>query len=265
MIRGVAGVMRLLGRSYSVILVLAVWEAVARAGMVRTLFLPSVSAILAQAGALLGDGSLVTHSAISLGRALTGLALAVAIGAPIGIAMARLPGVHRVCDPFVALGFPTPKISLLPIFILWFGIGHLSKVLLIAFGCLFPIVVACYHGARGVETLMLWSARAMGAGERGLLWKVVLPATVPALLTGLRVALPLSLILVFVSEMVAGGGGLGFLLINAQRYFETPTCFAALFAVLLIGFALDRLLLWARHRCLPWHEETAAAAHAAQA
>lgn len=248
----------------SVLLVLALWEAVARAGMVRPLFLPSVSAILRQTAALVADGSLLVHGGISLARALAGLILAAAVGIPLGIAMARLPAVHWFCDPFVALGFPTPKISLLPIFILWFGIGHLSKVLLIAFGSLFPLVVACYHGARGVDRLALWSARAMGAGERDLLWKVVLPSTLPAVFTGLRVALPLSLILVFVSEMVAGGGGLGFLLINGQRYFETPICFAALFAVLIIGFALDRLLLWARRRWLRWHQESTALARSTE-
>lgn len=258
-------VLRGLGRYVSVLLVLAVWELVARAGMVRTLFLPSVSTILAQGASLLAEGSLLTHSGISLRRALAGLALAAAVGVPLGIAMARLPAVHWFCDPFVALGFPTPKISLPPIFILWFGIGHLSKILLIAFGSLFPIVVACYHGARGVDRLALWSARAMGAGERDLLWKVVLPSSLPAVFSGLRVALPLSLILVLVSEMVAGGGGLGFLFINAQRYFETPTCFAALLAVLLIGFALDRLLLRARERRLRWHEETTALARGAEA
>ena len=257
--------LRALGRYYSVLVVLAVWEAVARSGTVRALFLPSVSQIVAQAAALLADGSLLTHSAISLVRAMAGLALAAAVGVPLGIAMARLQPVHWFCNPFVALGFPTPKISLLPIFILWFGIGHLSKILLIAFGTVFPIVVACYHGAHAVDRILVWSARAMGTGERELLWRVVLPSTLPALFSGLRVAVPLSLILVFVSEMVAGGGGLGFLLINAQRYFETPTCFAALFAVLVIGFALDRAVLWSRQRCLRWHEEAAATMHTAGA
>ncbi|MBI2370719.1 MAG: ABC transporter permease [Deltaproteobacteria bacterium] len=246
---------RVLLSYYSAFLLLLVWEGVAQAGLVRALFLPPVSTILAQGAALVADGTLVTDSGISIVRALVGLGLAAAVGIPAGIGMARLRAVHWFCDPFVTIGFPTPKISLIPIFILWFGIGHLSTILLVGFGTLFPIVVATYHGARGVERLWVWSARAMGAGERDVLWKVVIPATLPFIFTGMRVALPLSLILVFTSEMVAGGGGLGFILINAQRYFETPTVYAALYAVLLIGFVFDRLLLLARERILGWHEE----------
>ena len=121
-------------------------------------------------------------------------------------------------------------------------------LLLVALSCVWSMAVSTYNGARNVDTLLIWSARAMGTPESKLLWKIVVPAAMPFIWNGMQVALPISLIVAFVFEMVAGGGGLGFQEIMAARFFKSPELFAALFAILLVGFALDRLLRTLRAR-----------------
>jgi ABC-type nitrate/sulfonate/bicarbonate transport system permease component len=240
---------------YPLVLLLGAWEIVARAGLVRPIFLPPVTTVLVQAVALAGDGQIVGLLTTSLLRAFAGLALAVAVGVVVGIAMTRIGWVRWLCDPLVAVGFPSPKITFLPIFILWFGIDHTAKILLVAFTCVFPMVISAYHGAAAVNRTWIWSARAMGTPERRVLRRIVLPASLPHLFSGLRVTLPVALITAFTAEMVAGGGGMGAALMFAQRFFETPTVFVYLLLMLLTGFVLDRLLLVVRQRLVGWHEE----------
>lgn len=242
---------------YPLALLVAAWEVVAALGMVRPIFLPRFTEVLAQGVVLARDGQIVGDLLVSLYRAFAGLALAVAAGVVVGIAMTRVRWVAWLADPLVALGFPSPKITFLPIFILWFGIDHLAKILLVAFTCVFPMVVAASHGAAAVNQAWIWSARAMGTAERQLLWRIVVPAALPYLFSGLRVTLPVALITAFTAEMVAGGGGVGAALMFAQRFFETPTVFVYLLLMLLSGFVFDRALLALRARVLRWHEEEA--------
>jgi len=237
-----------------VALVLA-WEALSRSGWVRPLFLPAPSAVLAQFAVLLDAGEIVAPLSVSLLRAAGGLALAAVVGVVLGLAMARSPRVHWLADPLVSFGFPTPKIALMPIFILWFGIDHLSKILLVALTCVFPVVVASYHGASALSRTLVWSAQAMGTPPRRMLTRVVFPATLPFIFSGLRVTVPVALITAYAAEMVAGGGGLGATLMYAQRLFQTPTVFVDIVLMLLTGVLFDQLLLALRRRLLPWQPE----------
>jgi ABC-type nitrate/sulfonate/bicarbonate transport system permease component len=213
--------------------------------------------VAVQAVALAREGQIGEPLLTSLYRAFAGLALAVGVGGGAGIAMTRVRWLRWLLDPLVAVGFPSPKITFLPIFILWFGIDHLSKILLVAFTCVFPMVVSAYHGAASVNQMWLWSARAMGTPERLVLSRIVVPAAMPDLFSGLRVTLPVALITAFTAEMVAGGGGVGAALMFAQRFFETPTVFVYLLLMLLAGFLLDKLVLGLRAWVLRWHEESA--------
>jgi NitT/TauT family transport system permease protein len=169
--------------------------------------------------------------------------------------MARFKSIRWFFDPIVAVGLSVPTLTLVPAFILWFGIGHESKILLVALSSVWSMAVSTYNGARHVDQRLVWSARAMGTPEGKLLWKVVLPAAMPYIFNGMQVALPIALIVAFVFEMVAGGGGLGFLEIMAARFFKSPDLFAALFAILLVGVALDRLLRVIRSRVLVWMQQ----------
>lgn len=252
----ISSLVRLVWIPPSLIAAALLWELVARLGLVRPIFLPALTTVLAQTLPLARDGAILEPLAQSLFRAFAGLALAVAAGTLIGIAMARRRWLRWLCDPLVAVGFPAPKIAFVPVFILWFGIDDLSKILLVAFSCVFPIILSAQHGAAAVNPKLVWSALAMGSSERRILWRIILPAALPDLLSGLRVTLPLALVTAFTAEMVAGGGGIGAALMFAQRFFESPTVFFYILLMLISGLALDRLLLALRRRLVGWAEET---------
>ena len=245
----------LLREYYSVFLVLCLWELVAHSGMVREALFPPVSIIFKVFVERFLDGYLLKHMISSLLRAVAGLSLGVVVGVVLGLAMARSRFVNWAFEMLVAVGFPVPKVALIPLFLVWFGIGHQAKIYLVAYACMFPMLISTFNGARAVPRPLLWSSRSLGTSERKLLYKVIFPASLPFIFNGLRVALPTALIIVFLSEMVAGGGGLGFVLRFAIGYFETPTEFAGLFTIVLLGYGLDRILLYVRRMALQWHAE----------
>jgi len=230
---------------------------VARGGLVRPLFLPTVTAVLEQFWILLVEGEIVGPLMVSLYRAFAGLMLAVVFGVFIGLLMARSKWAKWALDPLVSFAFPAPKIAFVPIFILWFGIDHLSKILLVAFTCIFPMIVATYHGAVAVSRTVIWSAEAMGTPEGKMLYRIIFPATKPHIFSGVRVTVPVALIIAFTAEMIAGGGGVGAALMFAQRFFQTPTVFVYILIMLATGLILDRVMLRLRHWLIPWHDESA--------
>jgi ABC-type nitrate/sulfonate/bicarbonate transport system permease component len=210
--------------------------------------------VLQQFWPLLISHQIVEPLSVSLFRASAGLALAVIVGTGTGLAMARFVPVRWALDPLVSLAFPSPKIAFVPIFVLWFGIDHLSKILLVAFTCVFPMIVATYHGASAVSGIIIWSAQAMGTPERKIITRVMLPASLPHIINGLRVTLPVALISAFTAEMVAGGGGIGAAMMYAQRFFQTPTVFVYIIVMLLTGLLLDIGMTALRRRLLRWEQ-----------
>jgi ABC-type nitrate/sulfonate/bicarbonate transport system permease component len=242
---------------YPLLLVVGAWELVARGGLVRQLFLPTVTAVLQQFWILLVEGEIVDPLLVSLYRAFAGLMLAVVFGVFIGLLMARSKWAKWALDPLVSFAFPAPKIAFVPIFILWFGIDHLSKILLVAFTCIFPMIVATYHGAVAVSRTVIWSAEAMGTPEGKMLYRIIFPATKPHIFSGVRVTVPVALIIAFTAEMIAGGGGVGAALMFAQRFFQTPTVFVYILIMLATGLILDRVMLRLRPWLIPWHDESA--------
>ena len=251
-----AGLRSALGYSYPLLLVLFLWEAVAQAGLLRPLFLPTLPVVVEQFWMLLHEGEILTPLLVSLYRAFAGLVLAVGVGVIAGMAMARSRWAHWALDPLVSIAFPAPKIAFVPIFILWFGIDHLSKILLVAFTCVFPMIIATYHGATAVSRSIIWSAQAMGTPEHKLVHRIILPAAFPSILSGIRVTVPVCLIIAFTAEMIAGGGGVGSALMFAQRFFQTPTVFVYILVMLMTGLFLDRLMLRLWRLLLPWQEHT---------
>src|SRR6202789_4305497 len=227
----------------SVLTIIVLWEAVARAGLAPALFLPPFTKVIAEWWTVYADGSLPLDLAVSLSRAAIGLGLATAIGVPLGIAMARSRLLHWLFDPVIALAFPSPKIAFLPIFILWFGIYSLSKILPVTFACVFPILIGSFAAATSVNRIWIWSAASMGTSRLAMLFRVVLPAAWPRIFASLRVALPVSLIATCTAEMVSGGGGMGATLMYSQRFCESPTVFAYILTMLGVGLLLDAFML----------------------
>jgi ABC-type nitrate/sulfonate/bicarbonate transport system permease component len=249
--------LRGLSRWVSIVALLAVWEMLARAHVFSDFLLPSFSVVVARLATDVVSGDLLLGVGLTLYRALAGFALAAIAGVAIGILIARLPLARWFFDPLVSIGLPMPKIAFLPIFILWFGVFDQSKILMAAFSAVFPVIVASWAAAEGVERVMLWSALSLGAGRRHLLWEIALPAALPQIFTGLQVALPISLIVEIVSEMAMGGEGVGGTIITEMRFADSPGVFSGIIAIAIVGSILVKAMELIRRRLLVWHAETA--------
>ena len=177
----------------------------------------------------------------------------------IGILIARARIARWFFDPLVSLGLPTPKIAFLPVFVLWFGVFDESKILMVAFSAIFPVIVEAAAATENVDRILIWSARGLGAGERRLLWEIALPAALPQIMTGLQVALPISLIIAVLTEMAMGGEGLGASMMQAMRFADSPGVFSGIIAIAVAGSALVKAMQMVRRRLLVWHPEAEAA------
>ncbi len=239
----------------SLLLLLIVWEAAPRLGLVAPDIVPPFTVTVANVGALARDGDLVSHVLFSLSRQTAGLAIAIVLGVTLGVAMAWSRRVRVFFEPLLALSNPIPKAALIPLFMLWFGIGALSKILLIVTGAIIPIVLASFHGVADMSRNHLWSARAMGDRTPRLLLRVVLPAAAPQILTGIRLGLIVSLIVLVASEMLAGRQGLGWLIASTMETGAYDLSYAAMLTIAAIGFTYDRLYVVLMRRLLAWREE----------
>ena len=240
-----------LARYVPIGMLLLAWELVTRSGLVNPYVFPPVTQIVLRWAVMLVDGSVFHPLVDTLWRALAGLAGAIAVGVPLGILMGRMRWAEWFFEPLFSFAFPLPKIALIPLFVQWFGLFDLSKVMLIFTDCLFPLVIFSYHGARGVSQAYLWSAQARGTGPWRMLWRVVLPLA--SIYDGIQVAVVVALLVAVVTEMVSGGSGLGSTMIRAYRYGDVRTAFATLLDISLIGLALYRAAQWLRGRLLFWH------------
>ena len=254
-LRALRASMRFGTRVASVIALVLVWQAISDSGIVTAFQLPSFTRVLGRIWDDAVAGDLWVNTAVTLYRALIGFAIASVGGIALGMAMSRLKLVHWFFDPLISVGFPMPKIAFLPVIILWLGVYDTSKITMVVFDAVFPVIAATIIAIDGVERELLWSARNMGANEREILWQVVLPAASPQIMTGLQVALPLSLIVAVVTEMLMGGYGLGGAMITASRFANSPGVFAGIVEIAIVGYALVKIMSLIRHRLLIWHPE----------
>jgi ABC-type nitrate/sulfonate/bicarbonate transport system permease component len=240
---------------YAPIAVMALaWEAIARLGLVSSTALPPLSKVVVAWVDLLRGGDLLAASEASLYRAGAGLALAIAIGAVLGIAMAWWRPANALLSPLVEMFYPMPKSALIPVTVIWLGFGDGSKILLIFLGCMLPVTLGAFNGARSSDRVLVWSARSMGASRLRMLWDVVVPSAMPELLNGVRTALALSFILLVSSELIVARQGLGYLIgyLGADGNYESM--FAVVLTVAFLGFAADRLYMLLMHRVLAWRD-----------
>jgi len=251
----VATGLKLIARSLPLILLLAGWELFARSGKVTMFVLPPLSLVVERIWSDALTGELVLNAALTLYRALTGFCLAAVAGVALGLLITRSRAGHWFFDPLISIGFPMPKIAFLPIMILWLGVFDVTKIAMVVFDAIFPVVTATVVGVRGVEKELIWSARGMGASSRGMLWQVALPAALPQIFTGLQVALPIALIVEIICEMTMGGYGLGGAMLTASRFADSRGVFAALLEIAVIGYALVKGMSMIRRRLLVWHAE----------
>jgi len=183
------------------------------------------------------------------------------VGVPLGAVIGRVRWLERIFDPFFSTTYPIPKIAFYPILVLALGIGSLSKVALVFLECLYPIVVNSAAGVRTVDRVLVWSALNMGASRTQVLRKIVLPAAAPAIFAGFRIAMPIALIVVIITEMIGSADGLGYFVMAALADLRTDRMLAGVVAIALIGVALDALLSRARRRAIFWERQGALLDH----
>ena len=233
------------------------WEVTALQKAIDPFLLPAFSTVVMRIFDDLITGKLLLNAALTLYRALVAFGLAASVGVLLGILMARVVSVGWFFDPVVSIGLPAPKIALLPVFMLWFGLFDLAKIMMVTFSASFQIIATAWAATRSVERELIWSARSLGASDRQILWQVILPAALPQILTGLQIAMPICLIVVLVTEMVMGGEGLGSAMLRSARFADSPGVFAGIIEIGLLGFAVIKTMEIVRRRLLSWHQETA--------
>jgi ABC-type nitrate/sulfonate/bicarbonate transport system permease component len=248
--RGGAGI-------FSILLLLIAWELFARSGRVTPFMLPPFSVVVARIYSDAAGGDLWINLGQTMFRAMTGFAIAAIGGVTLGALMSGNRLVRWFFDPIISVGFPMPKIAFLPIIILWLGLYDVSKISIVVFDAIFPVVTATLAGLASIDKELIWSAHNMGASEREVMWQIKLPAALPQILTGLQVALPISLIVAIIAEMAMGGYGLGGAMMSASRFADSPGVFAGIVEIAIVGYALIKALAVIRRRLLVWHQETA--------
>jgi NitT/TauT family transport system permease protein len=246
--------MKTLLRYLPLVLLAVAWEAVSRLGLVSSSALPSLTDVVASWAEMLRDGELFSNGAASLYRAAMGLLLAVVVGATLGIFMAWWKPINVLLAPLVEIFYPLPKSALIPVTVIWLGFGDGSKILLIFLGCMIPVTIGAFNGARGSDRALVWSARSMGANRLRMLWDVVVPSAMPELLNGIRTALALTFILLVSSELIVAQKGFGYLIgfLGANGSYEGM--FAVVLTVAFLGFAADRLYQRLMQWVLRWRE-----------
>ena len=221
----------------------AVYEALARSGYFAAALLPTIPIIARALVASLADGSMIQHAVFTLYRVLFGFGLAVTVGIPLGILMARFQRVENFFLPLVSALMPIPSFALVPLFMLWFGIGNLTTILIVFYAATFPMLFNTWSGVRSVNPIWLRAAGCMGADEHSLFWKVIIPGASPFIITGMRQSFLRAWIAVVGAEMIAASDwGLGWVIFDAKEFLNTDTMLAALVVIGAIGYLFERLV-----------------------
>lgn len=236
----------------SIICVIIMWELVCRTGVVSSLFLPAPSQIISALLTLIADGEIGVSLAASMYRILAGFAVGSLIGLAVGLVTGTSALADKIGSPIVNAIYPIPKIALLPLFILWLGIGELSKVTIIALGVFFPVAMNAYSGVKNVDTLLIKVAVSFNASWWKTMKSVVLPNALPMIFAGLRLAAGTSLLLLVAAEMIAAQVGIGALILHYGDLMITDRLMAGVIVLSLLGLIFNLLLQWLEKKAVPW-------------
>ena len=231
---------------------LVLWELVTRTGRVPSLFLPSPLDVIQSGVEMLRSGELVTHVLTSLRRVVLGVGLGALGGVSVGLAIGISRLAEAVGNPLIAATFPIPKIALLPLLILWLGIGEASKIAVITLGVFFPMAINTYAGVRSADPLLIRAAVSFGAGRWSLIRKVLLPSALPMIFAGLKLGAGTSLLLLVAAEMIAANAGIGFLVLHAQNLMETTKLMVGIVLLSVLGVLTHWLLVRCERAAIPW-------------
>ena len=236
----------------SILCLLAIWELVCLSGVVSSLFLPAPSAIINALLEMIADGEIGVSLAASLYRILAGFFVGSLIGLVVGLVTGTSALMDKIGTPIVNAIYPIPKIALLPLFILWLGIGELSKVTIIALGVFFPVAMNTYSGVKNVDTLLLKVAASFNASWWMTMKSVVLPNALPMIFAGLRLAAGTSLLLLVAAEMIAAQVGIGALILHYGDLMITDKLMAGVIVLSLLGLVFNLILQFVERKAIPW-------------
>jgi NitT/TauT family transport system permease protein len=233
---------------------LLLWELLPASGLVNPAYLSPPSQVANAIWQLASNGELLKHISASLQRSLWGLLLAIALGVSLGLLMGWFRRLEVLIDPILQLFRQTSALALFPVFILFFGIGELSKVAIIFWASFWPVLLSTISGVKQVDQLLINAARSMGASRRFVFLKVVLPAASPSIFTGVRLAGAYCVTALVAAEMIGAHSGLGFLTLNSQEVFQIPSMYAGILLLAGVGLALNYLLALLEQRMTRWRK-----------
>lgn len=228
------------------------WQIASTAGWLNPAVFPPIDKVASALWTGLSSGALIDDIAISLQRAGFAFAAAVALGIPLGLFMGQIRAVERALDPILQLFRQTSALALYPVFILLLGLGEGSKIFVIFWATLFPILLATIGGVKEVDSKLIEMGRTFGASRATVFRRIVLPASVPAIFVGLRLSATTALLLLIAAEMIGANKGLGFQVMNAQYNFQIPLMFAAIFLLAFLGLGANWVLVVLQRRLCRW-------------
>ncbi|HEX5321091.1 MAG TPA: ABC transporter permease [Stellaceae bacterium] len=243
-----------LWRYTPLVLLALAWEAATRLGLVSPLALPALDKVVGAWWGLAASGDLSSNAIVSLSRGAAGLLAAIACGITLGVSMAWYRPIRTVFNPLVQAVYPMPKSALIPVVVLWLGFGSASKILMIFIGCMLPITLSSFNGARGIDQVLIWSARSLGASRFRTLIEIVLPGSLPEILAGIRTAMAFAFVLLVSTELIVARQGLGYMIGWLGDGGVYDAMFAVVMTVAALGFICDRLYLMLMKRVLRWRE-----------
>ena len=236
----------------SILCLLAIWELICQSGVVSSLFLPAPTSIISALLQMIADGEIGVSLAASLYRILAGFFIGSLVGLAVGLVTGTSALMDKIGNPIVNAIYPIPKIALLPLFILWLGIGELSKVTIIALGVFFPVAMNTYSGVKNVDTLLLKVAASFNASWWMTMKSVVLPNALPMIFAGLRLAAGTSLLLLVAAEMIAAQVGIGALILHYGDLMITDRLMAGVIVLSLLGLVFNLILQFLERKAIPW-------------
>lgn len=239
-------------RALSLVGLVLLWELLARVGWVPRLFLPAPSDVVGEMVEMVTSGELFVHLGSSLVRLVAGFAIGALAGISVGVAVGFWSLAEAVGTPVIAATFPIPKIALLPLLILWLGIGESSKVAVIALGVFFPLAINTFTAVRHADQLLIRAAVSFGAGRWSVIRKVMLPSALPMIFAGLKLGAGTALLLLVAAEMIAVESGVGFLILHAGNLMETTKLMVGIVVLSLLGVLSHWFLNWLERVIIPW-------------
>jgi ABC-type nitrate/sulfonate/bicarbonate transport system permease component len=238
----------------TIVAVVVAWEALVRLRGIAPIYLPAPSSVFVYLSRMIADGSMPYHLGITLLRIFVGFGLAAVFGIALGVLMGMSRTIARVADVWIAALYPLPKISLIPLLIIWVGTGEAYKIVISAVSAFFPIVISTYSGIRQTDRGLIKAAKDLGANARQIQLKVVIPGAIPSIFAGLHLGMGIAIILVVAAEMIGGSsqGGMGWLLISSGQVMETEKVFASLIVLAVVGAVIIKLQQWIDRKVAPW-------------